>query len=64
MTLRFEEVPGYSMRVVRVFEGPGPVPLATLSITDGKSIIASPGVPEDVIVQAALWLAVNPEPTR
>ena len=64
MSLRFEEVPGYSMRVVRVFDGPGPVPLATLSINSAGGIIARPEIDETILRDAAEWLAANPEPAR
>ena len=64
--LRCVDVPGYSMRVVRVFDGPGPVPLATISVEPdglgGINLIAAPNVPEDVINAAAGFALLNPEP--
>jgi hypothetical protein len=65
--LRCVEVPGYSMRVVRVFDGPGPIPLATISVEPdglgGINLIAAPNVPEDVIHTAAEFALLNPDPT-
>ena len=65
--LRCVVVLGYEVLVVRVFDGPGTIPLATISVEPdglgGINLIAAPNVPEDVIHAAAEFALLNPDPT-
>ena len=61
-TIRCVDVPGYSQRVVRAYDGPGPVPLATLSVTPDGEIVFKDGPPDDVILAVAMHITDNPDP--
>ena len=56
---RVEDVPGYSMRVVRVFHPDG-LPLASISVAPDGDLIVRRGVASDIIEAAQAYLAEHP----
>jgi hypothetical protein len=61
-TLRCEDVPGYSMRVVRVFEGDERLPLASISVDAAGDLIIRNDVPADIVEAVAIFVTDHPEP--
>lgn len=60
--LRCVDVPGYSVRVVRVFDGPGPVPVATLSVTPEGDVLFHEATPREVVEAVVIHVVDHPHP--
>src|SRR3954462_6329947 len=58
---RCEDVPDYSMRVVRVFHPDG-LPLASISVDGDGDLIVRKGVAPDIIDAVWAYLADHPTP--